>query len=282
MAFTVPSLGHGVGLRTKHFPHLWEGTAHVDWFEAISENFMIRGGRPLAALEKAREVAPLVLHGVSLSLGSTDPLNTAYLDDLQTLIRRFEPTWVSDHLCWGSVGGHYAHDLLPLPYTEEALAHVAERVQTIQDRLRRQILIENVSSYLTFSHSQMPEWEFLAEIAERADCGILLDVNNIYVSAANHRFNPEDYINGVPADRVGQIHLAGHSNMGTYLFDTHDGPVIASVWELYRLAVRRCGRVSTLIEWDDKIPEFTVLCAEAERARTIEMEELERAYAKSA
>jgi uncharacterized protein (UPF0276 family) len=282
MAFTVPSLGHGVGLRTKHFPHLWEGTAHVDWFEAISENFMIRGGRPLAALEKAREVAPLVLHGVSLSLGSTDPLNTAYLDDLQTLIRRFEPTWISDHLCWGSVGGHYAHDLLPLPYTEEALAHVAERVQTIQDRLGRQILIENVSSYLTFSHSQMPEWEFLAEIAERADCGILLDVNNIYVSAANHRFNPEDYINGVPADRVGQIHLAGHSNMGTYLFDAHDGPVIAPVWELYRLAVRRYGRVSTLIEWDDKIPEFAVLCAEAEHARTIEMEELERAYAKSA
>ncbi len=282
MAFSVPYLGHGVGLRTKHFPHLWAGTARVDWFEAISENFMIRGGRPLAALEKAREIAPLVLHGVSLSLGSTDPLNIAYLDDLHTLIRRFEPTWVSDHLCWGSVGGHYAHDLLPLPYTEEALVHVAERVQAIQDHLGRQILIENVSSYLTFSHSTMPEWEFLTEIAERADCGILLDVNNIYVSAANHGFEAEKYITEVPANRVGQIHLAGHSDMGTYLFDTHDGPVIAPVWDLYRLAVRRCGRVSTLIEWDDKIPEFEILCAEAERARKIETEELEFAYAKSA
>ena len=282
MAFSVPYLGHGVGLRTKHFPQLWEGTAPVDWFEAISENFMIRGGRPLAALEKAREIAPLVLHGVSLSLGSTDPLNIAYLDDLLTLIRRFEPVWVSDHLCWGSVGGHYAHDLLPLPYTEEALVHVAERVQAIQDYLGRQILIENVSSYLTFSHSTLPEWAFLTEIAERADCGILLDVNNIYVSAVNHDFEAEKYITEVPADRVGQIHLAGHSDMGTYLFDTHDGPVITPVWDLYRLAVRRCGRVSTLIEWDDKIPEFDILCAEAERARKIETEELELAYAKSA
>lgn len=243
---------------------------------------MIRGGRPLAALEKAREIAPLVLHGVSLSLGSTDPLNIAYLDDLLTLIRRFEPVWVSDHLCWGSVGGHYAHDLLPLPYTEEALVHVAERVQAIQDYLGWQILIENVSSYLTFSHSTLPEWAFLTEIAERADCGILLDVNNIYVSAANHDFEAEKYITEVPADRVGQIHLAGHSDMGTYLFDTHDGPVITPVWDLYRLAVRRCGRVSTLIEWDDKIPEFDILCAEAERARKIETEELELAYAKSA
>jgi uncharacterized protein len=282
MAFSVPYLGHGVGLRTKHFSHLWEGTARADWFEAISENFMIRGGRPLAALEKAREIAPLVLHGVSLSLGSTDPLNLPYLDDLQALIRRCDPAWVSDHLCWGSVGGHYAHDLLPLPYTEEALVHVVERVQAIQDRLGRQILIENVSSYLTFSSSTMSEWEFLAEIAAQADCGILLDVNNIYVSAANHGFAAEQYLAGVPADRIGQIHLAGHSDMGTYLFDTHDGPVITPVWELYRLAVRRYGRVSTLIEWDDKIPEFDILCAEAERAREIEMTELERAYAKSA
>jgi hypothetical protein len=251
---------------------LWEGTARVDWFEAISENFMIQGGRPLAALEKAREVAPLVFHGVSLSLGSTDPLNDGYLHDLQQLISRFEPAWVSDHLCWGSVGGHYAHDLLPLPYTEEALVHVVERVRAVQDRLGRQILIENVSSYLTFLHSTMPEWEFLGAIAERADCGILLDVNNVYVSATNHNFRPQAYMEGLPADRVGQIHLAGHSNMGTYLFDTHDGPVIRPVWDLYRLAVRRCGRVSTLIEWDAQIPAFDVLCAEAERARAIEAE----------
>jgi len=282
MAFAVPYLGHGVGLRTKHFPRLWDGTARVDWFEVISENFMIRGGRPLAALEKAREIAPLVLHGVSLSLGSTDPLNEAYLNDLRTLIHRFEPAWVSDHLCWGSVGGHYAHDLLPLPYTEEALDQVVQRVQAVQERLGRQILIENVSSYLTFAHSAMPEWEFLAQIAKRADCGILLDVNNIYVSAANHGFRAEDYIAGVPADRVGQIHLAGHSDRGTYLFDTHDGPVITPVWDLYRLAVRHCGRVSSLIEWDDKIPEFAVLRAEAERARAIESEVLGLSYAQSA
>ncbi len=282
MAFSVPYLGHGVGLRTQHFPCLWEGTAQVDWFEAISENFMIRGGRPLAALEKVRAVAPLVLHGVSLSLGSTDPPNEQYLRDLQVLIRRFEPAWVSDHLCWGSIGGHYAHDLLPLPYTEEAIQVVVENIGRVQEYLDRQILIENVSSYLTYVHSTMPEWEFLAEIARRADCGILLDVNNIYVSAFNHQFDPQVYIDHIPPDRVGQIHLAGHSDKGTYLFDTHDGPVIDPVWELYRFAVRHCGRVSTLVEWDDQIPEFAVVCAEAERARALEIEELGLAYAQSA
>lgn len=282
MSVPVPYLGHGIGLRTVHFPRLWEGTAKVDWFEAISENFMIQGGRPLAALEKARAVAPLVLHGVSLSLGSTDPVNETYLGALQTLIRRFEPAWVSDHLCWGSIGGHYAHDLLPLPYTEEAVSVATENITKVQEKLGRQILIENVSSYLTYSHSAMTEWEFLSEIATRADCGILLDVNNIYVSAYNHRFDPETYIKNVPHERVGQIHLAGHSDRGTYLFDTHDGPVINPVWDLYRLAVRYCGRVSTLVEWDDQIPEFEIVCAEAERARVLEMEELRFSYARSA
>lgn len=282
MGISVPYLGHGVGLRTKHFSRLWEDTVKVDWFEAISENFMIRGGRPLTALEKARETAPLVLHGVSLSLGSTDPVNEAYLENLQVLIRRFEPAWVSDHLCWGSIGGHYAHDLLPLPYTEEAIDLVVKKIQEIQEKLGQQILIENVSSYLTYTHSMMPEWEFLAEIAQRADCGILLDVNNIYVSAYNHHFNPQTYVENVPHDRVGQIHLAGHSNKETYLFDTHDGPVIDPVWDLYRLAVRCCGRVSTLVEWDDQIPEFEVVCAEAERARAREAEELRFSYAQSA
>ena len=274
MTSPFPYLGHGVGLRTKHFPRVWEGTAKIDWFEAISENFMIRGGRPLAILEKAREAAPLVLHGVSLSIGSTDPLNETYLTDLRQLIARFEPALVSDHLCWGSIGGHYAHDLLPLPYTEEALAVVVERVQTVQNALSRQILIENVSSYLTYAHSSMPEWEFLAAIAEQADCGILLDVNNIYVSATNHEFDPEDYLAAMPKDRIGQIHLAGHSNKERYLLDTHDGPVIDPVWTLYRSALRRFGRVSTLIEWDDKIPEFDELCAEAERARAHEIDVL--------
>lgn len=282
MSISVPYLGHGIGLRTQHFPRLWEGAAQVDWFEAISENFMIRGGRPLAALEKAREVAPLVLHGVSLSLGSTDSLNEAYIEALHSLMQRFEPAWVSDHLCWGSIGGHYAHDLLPLPYTEEAVEVVVRKIQRVQEKLGRQILIENVSSYLTYTHSTLPEWEFLAEISKRADCGILLDVNNIYVSAYNHRFNPETYIKNVPHDRVGQIHLAGHSNKEAYLFDTHDGPVIDPVWELYRFAVRCYGRVSTLVEWDDQIPEFEVVSAEAERARVLEAEELRFSYAQSA
>ena len=270
-----PSLGHGIGLRTQHYPRVLDGTAHPDWFEVISENFLIRGGRPLAVLEQARAAAPIVLHGVSLSIGSVDALNTRYLDALAALAARIEPAWVSDHLCWGSVGGHYAHDLLPLPYTEEALAHVVERVRRVQDRLARQILIENVSSYVTFAHSQMPEWEFLAAVAEQADCGILLDVNNIYVSAVNHGFSAEAYVDGVPAARVGQIHLAGHSDKGTHLLDTHDGLVIPAVWALYRRAVARCGRVSTLVEWDDHVPELEEVLAEAERARVAEAEVLD-------
>jgi len=279
MAIAVPFLGHGVGLRPKHFPQLWDGTARVDWFEAISENYMVAGGRPRAALERARSMAPLVLHGVSLSIGSTDPLDEAYLRALGDLVARMEPAWVSDHLCWSGVGGHYAHDLLPLPYTEEALAHVVRRVVAVQERLGRQIIIENVSSYLTYTHSTLAEWEFLGAVAERADCGLLLDVNNVYVSATNHGFSADAYLAGLPPDRVGQIHLAGHTDMGTYLFDTHDGPVIEPVWDLYRQALRRFGRVSTLVEWDDHIPELDVVCAEAERARAVEAEVLEGANA---
>ena len=271
----VPYLGHGVGLRTTHFPDVLDGTARADWFEVISENFMIRGGRPLAVLERARAAAPVVLHGVSLSLGSVDPLNEGYLDRLATLAARIEPAWVSDHLCWSSVGGHYAHDLLPLPYTEEALAHVVERVRRVQERLGRRILVENVSSYVTFTHSAMPEWEFLAAVAERADCGILLDVNNIYVSAANHGFPARTYLAGVPVGRVGQIHLAGHTDKGTHLLDTHVGPTIEAVWALYRSAVARFGRVSSLVEWDEDVPELEEVLAEAERARAAESEVLD-------
>ena len=278
MAIAVPFLGHGVGLRPKHFPQLWDGTARVDWFEVISENYMVAGGRPRAALERARATAPVVLHGVSLSIGSTDPLDDEYLAVLRALVARFEPAWVSDHLCWSGVGGHHAHDLLPLPYTEESLAHVVGRVVAVQERLGRQILIENVSSYLTYTHSTLTEWEFLAAVAERADCGLLLDVNNVYVSAANHGFSAAAYLAGLPVDRVGQIHLAGHTDMGTYLFDTHDGPVIEPVWDLYREAVRRFGRVSTLVEWDDHIPALEVVCAEADRARAVEAETLEGAH----
>ena len=276
-----PHLGHGIGLRPPHYPCVIDGTARADWFEVISENFMIRGGQPLRILEKARERAPIVLHGVSMNLGGTDPLRQSHLDALEDLVRRFDPAWISEHLCWGAFGRHYAHDLLPLPYTEEALRQVVHRIRHVQDRLCRRILVENVSSYVTFRHSAMPEWTFLGEVAEAADCGILLDVNNVYVSAMNHGFSPEAYIAGLPVGRVGQIHLAGHTDAGTHLVDTHDHPVPPPVWSLYRDAVRRFGPVSTLIEWDDRIPAFAELVAEADLARGIEAEEL-RAYPKPA
>jgi hypothetical protein len=266
----TPPLGHGIGLRTVHYPRVLEGRFDVDWFEVISENFMLRGGRPLAILEKARAAAPLALHGVSLSLGSTDPLREDYLRELRILVDRFEPAIVSDHLCWGGVGGHYAHDLLPLPFTEETLSLVTERVARVQETLGRRILIENVSSYVTFDHSTLTEWEFLATVAEQADCGLLLDVNNVYVSARNHGFSAEQYLAALPPSRVGQIHLAGHSDHGTHLLDTHDAPVVPAVWRLYENAVRRFGRVPSLVEWDDRVPELDEVLAEAERARAIE------------
>ncbi len=266
-----PHLGHGIGLRPRHYPQVLDGV-RADWFEIICENFMVPGGRPLAVLERVRAERPVVLHGVSLSIGSTDPLNVRYLDELRALAARIEPAWVSDHLCWGSHGQRYAHDLLPLPFTEEALAHVVERVRRVQDRLGRRILLENVSSYLAFAHSTMPEWSFLAAVAEGADCGILLDVNNVYVSSVNHDFRAEDYLAGLPVERIGQVHLAGHSNRGTHLLDTHDAAVCPEVWELYREAVRRFGAVSTLVEWDDHIPAIEEVLAEAERARAAEAE----------
>lgn len=264
-----PFLGFGVGLRPKHYPEIVDVWPAVDWFEVISENFMVRGGRPLHVLERIRERYPIVLHGVSLSIGSSDPLSKDYLRQLNELARRVEPAWVSDHLCWTGVGGHNLHDLLPLPYTEEAVAHVVERVRRVQDVLGRRILLENVSTYFEYRHATMPEWEFLSAVAERADCGILLDVNNIFVSAFNHGFSAMDYIHAVPVERVHQFHLAGHSDRGAFLHDTHDHPVADAVWELYAAAVRRFGRVSTLIEWDDHIPPLAELCAEAKRAQRI-------------
>ena len=266
-----PYLGHGVGLRTQHYQDvLSEAGRPVDWFEVISENFMVPGGNPRRVLRAVRERYPVVMHGVSLSIGSTDPIDEAYLFQLRTLADEVEPAWVSDHLCWGAIDQIVAHDLLPLPFTEEALAHVVDRVAQVQERLGRRILLENVSSYMTFTHSVMPEWEFLATVAQRADCGILLDVNNVFVSAHNHGFDPQRYLAGLPADRVGQIHLAGHSTRGDLLIDTHDHPVPDPVWDLYRAATALLGPRSTLIEWDERVPAFARLCQESDRARSIE------------
>jgi len=264
------SLGHGVGLRREHFERVLSAPTRIDWFEVISENFMADGGRPVDVLDRVRAQYPIVLHGVSLSIGSADPLNRPYLDRLAALARRTEPAWVSDHLCWAGFGGHYAHDLLPLPYTEEALRHVVARVDQVQEHLGRPIALENVSSYVTFRQSSMPEWEFLAEIARRSGCGILLDVNNIYVSSRNHGFDPRAYVQGIPKEAVWQFHLAGHSDKGKYLLDTHDHPVPDPVWDLYALAVERFGPVSALVEWDDNIPDFERLEAESLRAREVE------------
>jgi uncharacterized protein (UPF0276 family) len=264
---SVPNLGHGVGLRHEHFDRVLAAPTSIDWFEVISENFMIKGGRPLHVLDRVRRDYPVVLHGVSLSIGSSDPLDKDYLLDLGRLIDRVEPAWVSDHLCWTGVGGHNSHDLLPLPYNEETLEHTIRRVEMVQDQLGRQIALENPSTYLTFTGSSLSESEFLSQLAERADCGILLDVNNVYVSAMNHGFDAAAYIEAIPQDRVWQIHLAGHTDHGTHLLDSHSRPVCDAVWSLYRSAIRRFGDVATLVEWDEDIPEWEVLEAESERAK---------------
>ena len=264
-----PFLGFGVGLRRDHYVEILDRLPKVDWFEILSENFMVAGGRPLEILDAVRAHYPVVMHGVSMSIGSTDPIRPDYLRALKALAGRVEPAWISDHLCWTGVGGRNLHDLLPLPYTPEVVRHVAARIREVQDFLERPFLIENVSSYMAFADSAMTEWEFLAEIAERADCGILLDINNIFVSAFNHRFDAHTYIDAIPPARVVQFHLAGHSDHGTYLLDTHDHPVRDEVWDLYAHAVRRFGAVSALIEWDDNIPAFEVLMETANRARAI-------------
>jgi uncharacterized protein len=260
-------LGFGVGLRRCHYARILDENPRVDWFEVISENFMVAGGRPLQVLESVRSRYPIVMHGVSLSIGSTDPLNRTYLKQLAAAARRFQPDWVSDHLCWTGVGGQNLHDLLPLPYTEEVVRHVAERIRAVQEILERTILIENVSSYLEFSCSRLSEWEFLGAVADEADCAILLDINNIFVNAFNHEFDAVRYIDHVPPDRVVQFHLAGHTDHSTYLLDTHDQPIRPEVWKLYEHAVGRFGLTPTLIEWDDNIPEFEVLMTTVEEAR---------------
>jgi uncharacterized protein (UPF0276 family) len=264
-----PSLGFGLGLRIPHYDAILDSNPHVDWFEILSENYMVPGGKPLHYLDRIRSRYPIVMHGVSLSIGSSDPLNRDYLKSLKELAARAEPQWISDHLCWTGTHGKNLHDLLPLPYTEEAIAHVADRVAQVQGYLGRRILLENVSSYLTYRDSAVSEWEFLREIAERADCSILLDINNIYVSSFNHGFDPLVYLDGIPRERVRQFHLAGHRNLDTHIIDTHDEPIIDPVWKLYEAAVRRFGPVPTMIERDDNIPALGELVDELARAREI-------------
>ena len=273
----LPALGFGLGLRTEHYNAILESKPNVDWFEVLSENFMIPGGMPLHYLDRIHENYPVVMHGVSLSIGSTTPFDADYLRDLKKLADRIQPAWISDHLCWTGVHGQNIHDLLPLPYTEETAQHVAERVGIVQDYLGRRILLENVSSYASYVDSTMTEWEFITEIAEKADCLLLLDVNNIYVSSYNHQFDAKAFIDGVPKNRVQQIHLAGHQNNGDYIIDTHDAPVIDPVWDLYEYAISRFGAISTMIERDDHIPELGVLVEELQIARDIAAKSLKAA-----
>ncbi len=262
-----PHLGYGVGLRTAHFSELLSTWPAVDWFEIISENFLDSRGRPRYVLDQIAERYPVVMHGVSLSIGSTDPLNFDYLAKLKSLADSTRARWISDHICWTGVNGLNTHDLLPLPYHEASLKHVAERVRIVQDFLERPLVLENPSSYVEFTGSTMPEWEFVARLVEETGCGLLLDANNVYVSAWNHDFDPVEYLNAIPAEHVVQMHLAGHTHCGTHRLDTHDRPVIDPVWELYRHAQSRTAGVSTLLEWDARIPDFATVHAEALKAR---------------
>jgi uncharacterized protein (UPF0276 family) len=264
-----PYLGYGLGLRPVHYQDILEQLPAVDWFEALTENYLVPGGKPLYFLDRVREHYPVVLHGVSMSIGASEPLNLDYLRQVKALAQRIEAEWISDHLCWTGVHGKNLHDLMPLPYTEETIRHVAGRVRQAQDVLGRQLLLENVSSYVTYRASQISEWEFLSAVAEDADCLILLDINNIHVSAFNHGFDAQDYLDGIDPRRVRQFHLAGHQNHGDYIIDTHDEPVIDAVWDLYAAALRRFGPVSTMIERDDNIPPLAELIDELDQARRI-------------
>ncbi|HEX8128040.1 MAG TPA: DUF692 domain-containing protein [Pyrinomonadaceae bacterium] len=266
--FNYPNLGFGVGLRHQHFSYVLDNRPPVDWFEVISENFIDSRGWPRHVLECVAEQYPVVMHGVSMSIGSADPLDFDYLSRLKRLAQEIGARWVSDHLCWTGIIGRNTHDLLPIPLNEEALRHVVRRVRAVQDFLERPLVLENPSSYLSFASDTMREWEFLKALAEEADCGLLLDVNNVYVSSVNHSFDPLEYIESLPHERIVQIHVAGHTHCGTHIVDTHDAPVIGGVWELYRLACRHHPNgISTLLEWDSSVPEFPVLHAEVLKAR---------------
>ena len=265
--FGLPDLGVGIGLRTVHFGEILAGRPALDWFEVLSENFMDSGGRPSYVLDHVVERYPVALHGVSLSIGTTDPLDREYLRKLKTLAKRTRAAWVSDHLCWTGVVGRNTHDLLPLPYDSATLRHVARRVKQVQDVLERPLVLENPSTYLAYARSTMSEWEFLTALCDATGCGLLLDVNNVYVSSYNHGFDPRHYIDGIPADRVVQVHLAGHTNNGTHIVDTHDGRAIPQVWKLYERLCARTGPVSALFEWDARIPPLASVVREARKAR---------------
>jgi uncharacterized protein len=265
--FGLPDLGIGIGLLTVHFGEILSGRPALDWFEVLSENFMDTGGRPLFVLEQVVERYPVALHGVSLSVGSTDALDRGYLQKLKALAKRTRARWVSDHLCWTGVLGRNTHDLLPLPYDRATLRHVTRRVKQVQDALERPLVLENPSTYLEYARSSMTEWEFLSELCDATGCGLLLDVNNVYVSSYNHGFDARQYIDGIPADRVVQVHLAGHTNEGTHILDTHSGRAIPQVWKLYERLVARTGPVSTLFEWDASIPPLATVVREAAKAR---------------
>ena len=259
--------GVGIGLRVPHYQHIFAKKPVVNWFEIISENFMVDGGRPLQILDQILERYRVVQHGVSMYFGSAEPLNREHLTRLKKLVKRTKTPWLTDHLCWGSVDGRYTHDLMPMPYTFEAAKRAAQKIREARDFLEVPIAVENVSSYAEFHVSEMTEWEFLNEVVENADCGILLDVNNIYVSSRNHSFDPFEYLNSVPAERVAQIHIAGHSKYQKYILDTHDHPVIDPVWALYARAIEMAGPTATLLEWDDRIPSFNEVHREALKAR---------------
>jgi len=259
-------LGIGLGLRVPHYRHILGKKPVCNWFEIISENFMVSGGRPLEVLDSILEQYTVVQHGVSMYFGNADPLDRDHLKKLKRLVKRTKTPWLSDHLCWGSVGGRCSHDLLPLPYTMSVAKHTAQKIKQARDYLEVPICVENVSSYAEFKQSEMTEWEFLSEVVEQADCGVLLDVNNIYVSSQNHGFDPLDYLCAVPHHRVGQIHIAGHTRLDRVILDTHDHPVPDPVWRLYAEAIRLCGDTPTLLEWDDKIPTFDEVHAEALKA----------------
>ena len=269
-----PYLGFGLGLRPQHYEEILEGNPAIDWFEIISENYMIEGGQPLYMLDRIRERYPIVMHGVSLSIASTAPFDMDYLRALRALAERVQPKWISDHLCWTGVHGVNLHDLLPIPYTQEALDHVVDRVNYVQDFLGRRFTIENVSTYITFAQSEMSEWEFVSELARRTGCWLLFDVNNVYVSAFNHGFSAIDFLNGMPRNQVVQFHVAGHSHEETHIIDTHDHPVCDEVWDFYREAIRYFGPVSTMIERDDNIPPLAELVEELDHARGIAVEVL--------